>query len=274
MTIESRSRGCLDEEVLAAFADGRLKRSEMAVVLEHLRDCPRCMSALEVANEIVGEEKEARPFRWWWAAAAAAVIAAVLVAIPLLRRESSPMTRLVKLASAGARPVETRLTAFAWAPYRGPMRAEDPAEDARRLQLAGAAGDAVARANSDPSAEAQWTAGVALLLANEPENALQRLRAAAQRAPKDPAIWSDLAAALNAEAVRLERKPLHDEALAAADRALAADASHPGALFNRALILEHLGRAREARDAWQRYLAADPKSPWATEARERLRRLP
>ncbi|HET8773304.1 MAG TPA: hypothetical protein VFP80_05915 [Thermoanaerobaculia bacterium] len=171
MNIESRIPACLDEETLAAFADGRLKRSEMPAVLEHLRTCRRCMSALETANEILGA-KEARPFRWWWAGAAAAVIAAVLFAVPLLRRDDSLLARIVKLAPEGARPVETRLTAFPWAPYRGPMRAGDPAEDARRLQLAGAAGDAVARANADPAAGAQWTAGIALLLVDLPENAL------------------------------------------------------------------------------------------------------
>lgn len=273
MTIESRGSACLDDETLAAFADGRLKRSEMAAVLEHLRDCPKCMSALEIANEIAGS-KEARPFRWWWAGAAAAVIAAVLITVALVRREESPLARLTRLVPAEGRPVETRLAAFAWAPYRGPMRAGDPAEDARRLQLAGVAGDAVAQANADPSAEAQWTAGVALLLVGQPENALLRLRVAVERAPKDAAMWSDLAAALDAAAVRLERKSLHAEALAAADRALSVDPSHAGALFNRALILEHLGLAGEARKAWDRYLAVDPSSPWANEAREHLRRLP
>lgn len=273
MTIESRRPGCLDEELLAAFADGKLKRSEMPAVLAHLRECPKCMSALEVANEVVGT-KEARPFRWWWAAAAAAVIAAVLLALPLLRREEPLLARLVRYAPADARPVETRLTALSWAPYRGPLRAGEASEDARRLQLAGAAGDAVARANSDPSAEAQWTAGVALLLVGETENALNRLRLAAERAPNDAAMWSDLAAALDAAAVSLERKSLHAEALAAADRALAVNASHPAALFNRALILEHLGLGAEAREAWDRYLAVDPSSPWAKEAREHLRRLP
>lgn len=273
MTIESRRPACLDAETIASLAEGRLKRSEIPAVLEHLRNCPKCMSALEVANEIAGT-KEQRPFRWGWAAAAAALIAAVLLTVPLLRRESSPWTRLVKLVPADARPVETRLTAFAWAPYRGPMRAGDPAEDARRLQLAGAAGDAVARANAEATFEAQWTAGVALLLVGEDENALKRLRAAAERVPNDAAVWSDLAAALDAAAVRLERKSLHAEALAAADRALGVDTAHPAALFNRALILEHLGLGGEARRAWDRYLAVDPSSPWANEAREHLRRLP
>ena len=272
MTVENRSHGCLDAEVLAALADGKLRRSEMPAVLAHLRECPKCMSAFEVANELVGT-KEARPFRWWWAAAAA-VIAAVLVALPLLRREEPLLTRLVRYAPGDARPVETRLTALAWAPYRGPLRAGDAPEDARRLQLAGAAGDAVARANDDPTAEAQWTAGIALLLVGETENALNRLRLAVASAPKDAAMWSDLAAALDGAAVRLERKSLHAEALAAADRALGVDASYPAALFNRALILEHLGLNAEARKAWDRYLAVDASSPWANEARQHLRRLP
>ncbi|MGH9423190.1 MAG: hypothetical protein ACRD3J_24655, partial [Thermoanaerobaculia bacterium] len=273
MTIEGRSTDCLDAEVLAAFAEGRLTRGEMPAVLTHLRDCQNCMSALEIANEIAGARK-VHSFRWWWAAAAAVIVGAFVVAVPMLRREESPMSRLVRYAPADARPVETRLEAFPWTPYRGPLRAGDAAEDARRLQLAGVAGDAVARANTDSSAGAQRTAGVALLLAGESENALKRLRLAGERAPNDAATWSDLAAALDAAAVRLERKSLHTEALAAADHALAVDASHPAALFNRALILDHLGLGGEARKAWERYLVVDPSSPWSDEARQHLRRLP
>lgn len=268
----SRSPACLADETLAAFAEGRLKRSEIPAVLAHLRECPRCMSALEVANEIAGP-KEARPFRWWWAGVAAAAVLVVAIAVLLLRRDD-PRARLVRLAGTDARPVETRLTAFPWAPYRGPLRAEGAQEDARRLQLAGAAGDAVARANADAASEAQWTAGVALLLAGEEENALKRLRAAAERAPNDAAVWSDLAAALDATGMQSERRSLHAEALASVERALAIDAALPAALFNRALILEHLGLSSEARKAWDRYLAADPSSPWANEARAHLRRLP
>ena len=59
-----------------------------------------------------------------------------------------------------------------------------------------------------------------------------------------------------------------------ADRALSVDASYPAALFNRALILEHLGLNAEARKAWDRYLSVDASSPWANEARQHLRRLP
>ncbi|HEV8435496.1 MAG TPA: CHAT domain-containing protein, partial [Thermoanaerobaculia bacterium] len=63
-------------------------------------------------------------------------------------------------------------------------------------------------------------------------------------------------------------------ALAAADKALQIQPGLPEALFNRALILEHLGLLADARNAWQVYLQADPSSTWATEARSRIAQLP
>ena len=58
------------------------------------------------------------------------------------------------------------------------------------------------------------------------------------------------------------------------DRALRLAPNLEEALFNRALILERLGRLAWARDAWQLYLQSDSRSPWAAEAREHLKRLP
>ncbi|MBV9495174.1 MAG: CHAT domain-containing protein [Acidobacteria bacterium] len=263
----------LDPETLAAFAEGKLARREQADVIAHLRNCIDCTADVEEASAAVAVAPSRS--RLLWIALAATIAIALPTGLLIRQRMSSqPMARLVALASRGARPMEARLAAFQWTPYRGPLRAEDAVEDARRLQLAGAAGDAVAAANADPAAEAQRTAGVALLLAGEPENALTRLRTAAERAPNDAAIHSDLAAALDAAGVRLERPSLFAEALAAADGALRIEPDQPAALFNRALILEHLGLGGEARKAWDRYLAVDPSSQWAVEARERLRRLP
>jgi len=262
MTIESRNSACLDAELLAAFADGKLKRSEMPAVLEHLRDCPKCMSALEAANEVVGT-REVRPFRWWWAAAVAAVIAAVLI-VPLLRREVSPITRLVRYAPTDARLVEPRLSGgFAWAPYRGPERASTPTGDPQHWKLTGAAGEIVEEANRSRSAGGEHAAGVALLMMERSADAIARLQAAADQSPRDASRWNDLAAAQYSAARTLERPSLYPRALAACDRALTIDATFPEALFNRALILERLGLGQEARAAWTRYLERDPSSRWA-----------
>ena len=259
-------------ETIAALAEGKLPRHAIAAAMEHVDGCRRCAEALAAANDAVAEEQAAAPRRWWIAAAAVIAIVAAIVSWRLLER--SPMEGLVALAPRSARTVEPRLCGgFPWAAYRGPDRTTSRSNDPERLKLAGAAGDLIDRAQQDPSAAAQHAAGVAEVLIEEPLAAEERLRAAAERTPDDAAIWSDLAAARYAAAMKLERPSLLPQALAAADRAIRLEARRPEALFNRALILERMNLRQEARSAWTVYLAADPSSPWATEARAHLDRL-
>ena len=277
------STQCPTDETLALFASGDIDDSTRNEVLAHIEGCSDCMAAVLSANAHLEEERSvgrdwsgrrAKSESRWWMAVAAAVIIAV-IAVPLLRRRDDTMSRLVSLAPASARVVEPRLSGgFAWAPYRGPMRAADSAADAELLKLGGAAGDAIARAQRDHSEKAQHAAGVALVLVDQPAEAIDRLRISAEQLPNDVRVWSDLAAARYAAAVKLQRPSLLPEALAAADRALLIDPKSAEALFNRALILEHLGLTDEARKAWLRYLETDSSSSWATEARTRLGDLP
>jgi len=177
-------------------------------------------------------------------------------------------------APRSARIVEPRLTGgFPWAGYHGPLRAVGGSADAERLELGGAAGALIRRAEHDPSAEAQHAAGVAMVLVEKPDEAITRLESAA-RTSHDASTWSDLAAARYATAVQFRRPSLYSEALAASNEALRIDARLPEPLFNRALILETMGSTSEARRAWQRYLQVDPGSPWANEARAHLAELP
>lgn len=278
------STQCPTDETLALFASGDIDESTRQDVLAHIEGCSDCMAAVLAANAHLEEERSVgrdwsgrrarSESRWRLAAVAAAVIIAV-IAIPLLRRRDDAMSRLVTLAPASARIVEPRLAGgFAWAPYRGPMRSSDSAADAERLKLIGAAGDAIARAQRDQSEQAQHAAGIALVLVNQPAEAVDRLRRVAEQSPNDVRAWNDLAAALYAAAVALQRPSLLPEALAATDRALRIAPKSAEALFNRALILEHLGLTGEARMAWLRYLEVDTSSSWATEARAHLSDLP
>ncbi|HEX2061124.1 MAG TPA: hypothetical protein VHK90_10310, partial [Thermoanaerobaculia bacterium] len=266
---------CPDAETLAAFVEGKLPRHEIASVVAHLDRCPQCLDFVDAAREEVAEVTPSSS-RWqWWAVAAAAIVIA-LVTIPLLRTfRASPAEQLVELAPREVRVLETRLSGgFAWAPYRGPVRASEGDIDASRMKLTGVAGDLVERADREKSPDAQHDAGVALVLIDQPLQAVARLRDATTRAPNDAKAWSDLAAAHYAVAVQLGRPSAYPEALSAADRALRIDARLPEALFNRALILEKMGLTRDARAAWQRYLEVDSSSQWAAEARSRLAQLP
>ncbi|HYI10893.1 MAG TPA: tetratricopeptide repeat protein [Thermoanaerobaculia bacterium] len=268
------SDGCLDPQLLAAFAERKLKRSEMLPVLAHLERCPACMSSLKAAMELMEEEpRQQNSYRWWAVAAALAVLLGA-GALVLRLRDSNATDRLVRLAPQSARSVEARLSGgFDYAPYRGPMRGTD-GDSAQRMKLVGAAGELVERADAEKSPAAQHAAGIGLVLVEKPEEAIARLRIAAERSTEDARPWSDLAAAEYATALQQRRPSLYPVALAHADAALRIDPKLTEALFNRALILERLGLTQAAREAWDRYLAADPSSKWAEEARAHLKRLP
>lgn len=275
-------RPCLDAETIAAFAEGRVNRKDMRAVIAHLDSCQLCRDLVEAASETILEEGTSvvRPPRsqMWWLAAAAAVLIAIL-AVPATRTilaRRSPIARLAAMAPRDERTVEPRFAGgFDWAPYHGPMRANDAAATSARMKLTGAAGELVERAEKEPSPDAQHVAGVALALAGQnPDDAIARLRNAANASPNDAKAWSDLAAAEYAAALARGAASQFPVALADTDHALRIDANLAEALFNRALILERLGLFSQARTAWERYLAADSSSEWAREARERLSKLP
>jgi CHAT domain-containing protein len=209
-----------------------------------------------------------------WVSASGIVVVALL-AIPFLLRWRDPVRRLAALTPRSERIVEARISGgFAWAPYRGPARAGDQVNDARQMMLGGVAGDLIEAAEKNKTSEAQRLAGVARMLTGYPSDAVPVLEEAAQRDPSNARAWSDLAAAQYAAATRDGRASLYPEALASSDRALRLEPGLTEAMFNHALVLERIGLTQQAHDAWQRYLAADPSSQWADEARTRLGRLP
>jgi hypothetical protein len=270
-----------DAETIAAFAEGRLKRAQLPALMAHLERCPSCRAGVEAATEAFHDEEQVPRTRRsvpWLAVAAALVVlvGGAWLLVPLLRSLTSPTNSpLVALAPSDRRVVEPRLSGgFAWAPYRGALRATGESADPRTMKLIGVAGELAERADRQASPTSQHAAGVAMLLIEKPEEAVRRLRDTAQRAGTDPAVWSDLAAAEYSEALRAGRPSLYPEALAAADRALQIAPRRPEALFNRALILERMGLSLDARVAWQQYLGVDGGSPWAVEARAHLSRLP
>lgn len=111
------------------------------------------------------------------------------------------------------------------------------------------------------------------LVWDNPDAAIDELRAASKSDPKDAGVQSDLAAALLDRAGRMQDPQSILDAHASADSALALNPNLPEARFNQALALEWLRLRRDAIDAWSSYLKLDDRSPWADEARQHRRSL-
>ncbi|HEV7518024.1 MAG TPA: hypothetical protein VGR07_17125, partial [Thermoanaerobaculia bacterium] len=190
--------------------------------------------------------------------------------------------------SAGPRRlVEPRLTGgFTYSPCRRTADAADlvpearcaalPAAGSRRYHRLARIGTALKdAADRQPSAENLRAYALVVLVDRERhiDRALADLERAVEEAPGRADLLSDLAAAYLLRAERRSEPYDLILALVVADRAVAADATLAEARFNRALILDSLFLATAARSAWQDYLAVDPTSDWATEARAHIAAL-
>jgi CHAT domain-containing protein len=263
---------------MAAFVEGTLAPHEIAAVASHLRGCSDCRTVVsETARferEEVAREVTPRSARAWWLPAAA-VLAAIAITLPLLRwmgtRNASPIARLIEVAPRQHRSVAGRLSGFRWAQLQAPPRGE-PIPDFADLKLTGAAGEVLEKTAGQLQPESRHATGVAYLLINRRSDSINALEQAANGST-DPRVWNDLAVARYAVATQDEHRSQLPLALADADHALRLDPKFAEALFNRALILEHLGIRDQARKAWQAYLAVDSGSAWSVEARLHLREL-
>ncbi|HET8775570.1 MAG TPA: CHAT domain-containing protein [Thermoanaerobaculia bacterium] len=273
------SNGCPTAETLGAFLEGRLDGPGRDAVVVHLAGCSRCVANAEFVARMRDEPPAEnvvplapRRTRWMFAAAAAVVVLGLAALFVQLRGRQAPGIRtLAAAAPSSYRTVEPRLAGFRWAALQR-LRADAAPSDPEALRLAGAAGEVLQRAREDSSAEAAHAAGVAELLLRNTGPATEHLRAAAER-ERSAAVWNDLAAAYYTSAVHDRRMSDLPRALAAADRALELDGNLHEARFNRALVLERMGMRAEAAAAWRDYLARDPSSPWAVEARRHEKTL-
>jgi CHAT domain-containing protein len=183
----------------------------------------------------------------------------------------------------GRRPIEGRLSGgFTYAPYRQASRgalsgeAGSAPESFFRQPLRGSAKaerEIERSIEGQNSPEALSARGTLHLFHQEADRAVRELDKAANLAPSNAWILSDLAAAYLARA--REKDDPHDLvlALATADKAFAIDRDLPEAHFNRALALEKLFLLSPARAAWEDYRQLDPRSDWAVEAGNHLTTL-
>jgi cellulose synthase operon protein C len=274
--------GHLDDETLAAYADGKLTDEERTHTERHLSICPTCRDIVTdaVALEVEEGRSQPQPVRRWrprplltiggaGLAAAAALLLVVQVQPEWLGgapRRPELIELIAAYEHAPTRPAEGRLTGFAYGPApavtRGDARIDAPPDV--RIAIA----RIEARAQQDNSLAALWQQGIAQLAMGEAATAVTALESAATLDPDNAELQSDLAAAYVARGRNTRSDEDMNTALARADRALRLKPGLPEALFNRALALDALRRS-EAPSAWQEVAQAEGGSPWAKEAAAR-----
>jgi tetratricopeptide (TPR) repeat protein len=175
------------------------------------------------------------------------------------------------------RPVEVRITGLEYAPFTVRRGADDEKADTLQRDRA----DILSRTSvaENPTAKAHQMRGRYYLAVRDYDKAIEQFEQAVTLTPNDAQIHSDYGAVYAerlsqySDGQQADRAEAFDRALYYMDKALEIDPSLAAARFNRALLYERAGRRGEARSEWERYLQADPISPWSKDAQLHLDRL-
>jgi len=204
-----------------------------------------------------------------WLAIAFLVLAVLSLMVAHFRREDALDEVKAMVARARRRPVEARLTGF---PYGMSPRLV-PVDDPSTIRLRSSAAEVFLRFEHSTTVVGVRTAGVAALVTNRIDTAVEELRLAVKKAPSDAGAWNDFSAALLTRASMKKNWDDAIEALASVDHALLLVPSLPEALCNRALILESIRLNESACTSWKALLQVESGTPWESEAKEAITRL-
>jgi len=279
-----------DAERLAEYAEDLLNGGLRAEIEQHLADCAECRAAViettEFLHSTLATADAAKVIPFFnrkrligvaaGLAAAAALVLAVRATLPdrfFGPRGGRPELQelIAAVANEPTRLAEGRLSGgFKYAPPPAPTRGAGDANVATRVRIAAARLEEEVRERPTPGARAAL--GVADLAVGDLDGAVRSLEFAAALEPSDAQYQNDLAVACIARARRRGAASDWASALEAAERAVAANPALVEAWFNRALAIEAVRSADEAKHAWKDYFDRDSSSDWARERRAVERR--
>jgi Flp pilus assembly protein TadD len=280
MSADLMSPHAVDEETLAAFADGRLEEKANAGVRAHLGDCALCRDTLDViagaqSEEIIPRQAPIiRSDRFRYAVPLAAAAAVAIFFLPPVQE------RIDKYRTGGTSELVAASEYVSKRTHEARLSADFPHRPAQRLR---GAGD-----DDRHRGEFELERAVATILADVPEDStsVRKLRARAMAELLDGK--RNAAVATMEKAVRLAGDPdasmLSDLAAMYLERGQEGDAEialrhaqnawkreqTPPVAWNLALAHERTGRTVEAKQMWNEYVRLDPSSAWANEARDHI----
>ncbi len=173
------------------------------------------------------------------------------------------------------RPLETRISGFAYAPFVVTRGAND--NQANSLDLDEAEVLLRKAAREKPDAAGLRGLGLLYLAKKDFAKAITQFEQALKLEPQNARLHSELGTAL-LEKSQLSKQQNDSQqsaleirrALEELNQALNLDSSLLEALFNRALCRQMMALDSQAVAGWQEYLQKDSSSPWAEEARRNL----
>jgi tetratricopeptide (TPR) repeat protein len=270
-------QGCLDDETVAAYVDGRIEPEKRRLVDEHLASCEDCYALLsellhqeretQAAKVVQLPKKQSGGFSWnrrtVFASGALAVIAASLVMIAINLR--SPIGPLVQAVGEERLTMARPTGGFRYGPLRS--RTRGSSEPSAPLAVLTEATALRERATSSETPTNRHAWGIAMMLTGDLAGSIVMLGSARDHEPENGAYESDLGAAFLTRFLDERRDDDATQAMESFERATSLDPSLAEAWFNKALLLEALGKTGDAATAWNRYLEIDSSSPWSNEAR-------
>ncbi len=280
-----------EENLIQDYADGKLDAADRERFEKHFlcseekRQKVKFARALrKYVNESESQPEAEKPPRFFDSLKAffsapvgvglAVLLIAVVAGFIIWKNASQPSEVLMALNrfQKNNRPTQARITGFDYAPKIEGTRGNDKEENLELVSAKARATEAVLR---NETAENLHELGLVYLAENNFDEAIKYFEKALQKKPDSAKLHNDLGAALMGKGTQKEEGSLESFAKAAEEfeRAIELDKNLIEAYFNRGLIVELLNLPNQAREAWKTYLNLDSSSPWANEARERLKKL-
>jgi CHAT domain-containing protein/cytochrome c-type biogenesis protein CcmH/NrfG len=272
------------DELIDLYANDRVSAEERERLEQFFFQSPERREKLRFAlalktraSELKGRNRRSRRLlRLYLPIAAAILLAAGVGFWRAFLYQSDVSKGLVALRTVygQGRPVESRVTDFGYAPTAQSRGAGDT--NPLRRELAGRL--LINAVVERPDAESHHALGQYYIAVHQFDDAVEQLKASLSLDPQNAKAHCDLGVALMERGKsrgpeKADSIQDYGESLQHLDRALELDNSQLEALFNRALLHQYMLLPNQAVDDWRAYLAKDPDSGWAKEARQYLKTL-
>jgi tetratricopeptide (TPR) repeat protein len=201
------------------------------------------------------------------------LIAVVGLTVYFSRRNNPDELAELRSIYQQARPTETRISEFGYAPLAQLRGAPEPGEKNRLRRIENSLIEATEKT---PNAQTHHALGVFYLTQQKHADAIREFEGALKFEDKSARIHNDLGAAhFELSKTVAKEKKLEDLARSLEEftKATELDGNLLEALFNKSLALQELGLPRQSKESWTLYLQKDSSSPWADEARKNLARI-